>query len=70
MTLLDRIKEEIACVFDRDPAAQSVFEVITTYPGVHAITIHRVAHWCWSKQLRWLGRFISHIGRWLTGIEI
>ncbi len=68
--MLRRIKEEINCVFDRDPAAQSVFEVITTYPGFHAMMIHRVAHGCWSKNCRWLGRFISHLGRWLTGIEI
>ena len=64
------IKEEINCVFDRDPAAQSVFEVVTTYPGFHALIIHRVAHICWMNQFNWLGRFVSHIGRWLTGIEI
>lgn len=68
--MLTRIKEEIDCVFDRDPAAQSVFEIITTYPGVHALMIHHLAHFCWLNGLRWLGRFISHIGRWLTGIEI
>ncbi len=64
------IREDIDCVFDRDPAAQSVFEVITTYPGFHALMIHRLAHYCWGQGLRWLGRFISHLGRWLTGIEI
>lgn len=68
--MLSRIKEEINCVFDRDPAAQTVFEVITTYPGFHALMIHHLAHWFWNMELRWLGRFISHIGRWLTGIEI
>ena len=68
--MLTRIKEEIDCVFDRDPAAQTVFEVITTYPGFHALIIHRISHLCWAKGFRWLGRFISHIGRWLTGIEI
>ncbi len=68
--MLDKIKEEISCVFDRDPAAQSVFEVVTTYPGVHALMIHHLAHFCWLHKLRWLGRFISHISRWLTGIEI
>ena len=68
--MLTRIKEEINCVFDRDPAAQSVFEVITSYPGFHALIIHRLAHLCWNKKFRWLGRFISHWGRWLTGIEI
>lgn len=68
--MLDRIKEEINCVFERDPAAQTVFEVITTYPGFHSLMIHRVAHWFWIKKYRWLGRFISHLGRWVTGIEI
>lgn len=68
--MFELIKEDINCVFDRDPAAQSVFEVITTYPGFHALMIHRLAHLCWSRGFRWLGRFISHIGRWLTGIEI
>ncbi|HBA65515.1 MAG TPA: serine O-acetyltransferase [Methylococcaceae bacterium] len=64
------IKENIDCVFERDPAAQTVFEVITAYPGFHALLIHRVAHFCWQAGFRWLGRFVSHVGRWLTGIEI
>lgn len=68
--MLDKIKQEINCVFDRDPAAQNVFEVVTTYPGFHALLIHRVAHKFWKQGFRWSGRFISHIGRWLTGIEI
>jgi serine O-acetyltransferase len=68
--MFNRIKEDIACVFDRDPAAQSVFEVITTYPGFHAVLIHRVSHFFWLAGFRWLSRFIAHIGRWLTGIEI
>lgn len=68
--MLTRIKEEINCVFDRDPAAQTVFEVVTTYPGFHALMIHHLTHWLWNKQLRWLGRFIAHFGRWVTGIEI
>ncbi len=68
--MLSRIKEEVNCVFDRDPAAQSVFEVITAYPGFHALIIHRMAHYCWGQGYRWLGRFVSHFGRWLTGIEI
>ena len=68
--MFSRIKEEIDCVFDRDPAAQTVFEVITAYPGFHALIIHRIASVCWEKEFRWLGRFISHLGRWLTGIEI
>lgn len=68
--MFKRIQEDIACVFDRDPAAQSVLEVVTTYPGFHAVLMHRVSHWCWQANFRWLGRFISHIARWLTGIEI
>ncbi len=67
---LSKIKEDINCVFDRDPAAQSVFEVITTYPGFHALIIHRFGHRLWGNGFRWAGRFVSHIGRWLTGIEI
>jgi serine O-acetyltransferase len=68
--VLTKIKEEIAVVFDRDPAARTVFEVATTYPGFHAILIHRLAHRIWGAGFKWLGRFISHMGRWLTGIEI
>ena len=68
--MFELMKEDINCVFDRDPAAQSVFEVMTTYPGFHALMIHRLAHRCWNRGFRWLGRFISHIARWLTGIEI
>ncbi|MCK5122450.1 MAG: serine O-acetyltransferase [Methylococcales bacterium] len=68
--MFNLIKEDINCVFGRDPAAQTIFEVVTTYPGFHAMVIHRLAHLCWLKEFRWLGRFISHMGRWLTGIEI
>jgi serine O-acetyltransferase len=68
--MLRRIKEDINCVFDRDPAAQSVFEVITCYPGFHALIVHRLSHYFWQRGFRWLGRFTAHCGRWLTGIEI
>ena len=68
--MFDWIKEDIDCVFDRDPAAQTVFEVITIYPGFHAILVHRISHYFWTQGWCWLGRFIAHIGRWLTGIEI
>jgi serine O-acetyltransferase len=68
--MLERIKEDIACVFGRDPAAQSVLEVVTAYPGFHAVLIHRISHACWNAGFKWLARFISHISRWLTGIEI
>ena len=65
-----RIREDIACVFDRDPAARSTWEVITCYPGFHALLIHRLAHALWLVKLRWLARFTSHCSRFLTGIEI
>jgi len=68
--MLDHFKEDIACVFARDPAAHSVFEVITTYPGVHALLIHRLSHSCWQAGWKWLARFMSFFNRWLTGIEI
>jgi len=68
--MFKHFKEDIACVFERDPAAQSTFEVITCYPGFHALVIHRVSHSFWNNGFRWLGRFSSHLGRWLTGIEI
>lgn len=68
--MFNRIKEDIDCVFERDPAAQSVLEVVTAYPGFHAVLIHRFSHACWNAGFKWLARFISHISRWLTGIEI
>lgn len=68
--MINRIKEDINCVFERDPAAQSVLEVLTAYPGFHAVFIHRFSHSFWEFGFRWLARFISHVSRWLTGIEI
>ena len=68
--MLSRLRSDIQCILDRDPAARSTWEVITCYPGLHAIWWHIPAHWCWTHNLKWLGRFTSHIGRWLTGIEI
>jgi serine O-acetyltransferase len=68
--MFDRIREDIACVFERDPAARSTWEVITCYPGFHALLIHRLAHGFWRMKMRWLGRFVSHVSRFLTGIEI
>lgn len=70
MNLISQLKEDIAVVFERDPAARSTFEVITTYPGFHAMLFHRLSHRLWGMQWKWLARFISHLGRWLTGIEI
>ncbi|PCJ32156.1 MAG: serine O-acetyltransferase [Gammaproteobacteria bacterium] len=70
VTLWQQIKEDVLCVFDRDPAARNVFEIITTYPGVQAIQWHRISHWLWQHKCKWLARFLSTISRWLTGIEI
>lgn len=64
------LKEDVSCVFDRDPAARTVFDVLTCYSGVHAILFHRCNHWLWNKGLRWPARFLGNISRWLTGIEI
>jgi serine O-acetyltransferase len=68
--MFSRIKADIDCILERDPAARSWFEVLTCYPGLHAVILHRPAHWCWTHGLKWLGRFISQIARWFTGIEI
>jgi serine O-acetyltransferase len=68
--MFSRLRSDIQCILDRDPAARSAWEVLTCYPGLHALVMHRWAHWCWTHGLKWLGRFISHIARWLTGIEI
>jgi serine O-acetyltransferase len=65
-----QLREDIASVFERDPAARSTWEVLTCYPGLHAILFHRVSHWFWTHGLRWFGRFTSNVSRWLTGIEI
>ncbi len=68
--MFDHFRDDLSVVFDRDPAARSTFEILTSYPGVHALLIHRLAHAVWNLGACWLARFISHIGRWLTGIEI
>lgn len=68
--MFDHLKEDIAIVFERDPAARTHWEILTTYPGVHSLLMHRVAHFLWQKRLFWLARFSSHLARWLTGIEI
>ena len=68
--MLRKLRADIACILDRDPAARSAWEVLTCYPGLHAIYIHKLAHWFWQRGLLWFGRFTSHVGRWLTGIEI
>ena len=68
--MFDRLREDIAAIRERDPAARSAWEVVTCYPGLHAIVLHRFAHACWRGKRRWLGRFVSQIARFLTGIEI
>lgn len=68
--MFSRLRSDIRCVLERDPAARNTWEVLTCYPGLHAIVSHRLAHWFWNHRLYWLGRFISHCSRWLTGIEI
>jgi serine O-acetyltransferase len=68
--MFSRLREDIACILERDPAARSTWEVLTCYPGLHALVFHRWANWCWTRGLRWPGRFISHLGRFFTGIEI
>lgn len=68
--MFTHLKEDLAVVFERDPAARTTWEIITTYPGVHALLLHRFSHWLWNLGLRWLARFSSHLGRFLTGIEI
>lgn len=68
--MFERIREDIKIVFERDPAARNAFEVLTAYPGVHAILMHRLTSRCWHFGLKWLARFLSHLARWFTGIEI
>lgn len=68
--MLFGIREDIASVYKRDPAARHFFEVLTNYPGLHAIWFHRVSHRLWRWRLKWLARFLSTIARWLTGVEI
>lgn len=67
---VSKIKRDIASVIDRDPAARSWLEVMLVYSGLHAIWIHRVTHWLWMRNVRFLARWISQFARWITGIEI
>lgn len=68
--MFERVREDVACVFDRDPAARNSFEVITNYPGLHALLFHRLSHKLWRCNCKWLARSLSTFSRWLTGIEI
>jgi serine O-acetyltransferase len=65
-----RVREDVQTVFTKDPAARSVIEVLTCYPGLHAIWMYRVGHALWVRKFRFLARLLSHIARWLTGVEI
>ena len=64
------LQETIQSVYKRDPAARNALEILTCYPGIHAIGFHRVSHWLWTHRLNWLARLLSHVARLLTGIEI
>jgi len=68
--MFERLREDIQSVFHRDPAARNAFEVLTCYPGMHAIWIHRLSSALWGMNWKWLARVVSNLGRWLTGIEI
>src|SRR5919106_1057009 len=68
--MLEILKEDIQVVFDRDPAARNVWEIVLTYPGFHALFYYRVAHTAWLKGLKGIARFVSNLGRFFTGIEI
>ena len=70
MLMFTRLREDIACVFERDPAARSKLEVLTLYPGLHAVWLHRLSHRLWKWRWHWLARMLAHLGRWLTGVEI
>ena len=63
-------REDIQSVFERDPAARTTFEILTTYPGLHAVMFHRFSHWLWRHDVKWLARIFSNLARWFTGIEI
>ncbi len=68
--MFQHIKEDLNSVYHRDPAARNAFEILTTYPGVHALLFYRLSHWFWRHGFKWMGRMLSHVGRFLTGIEI
>jgi serine O-acetyltransferase len=68
--MLGRLSRDIQAIFSRDPAARSRLEILTAYPGLHALWVYRISRWLWNHRLFWLGRLASHLGRMLTGIEI
>lgn len=68
--MFDHLREDLKVVFDRDPAARNTLEVLTAYPGVHALILHRLSHALWEFGAKWLARLLAHVARWFTGIEI
>ena len=68
--MFNRLRKDIESIFDRDPAARNTWEVLTAYPGLHALWFYRLSHALWIHNWFWLGRLCSHVGRALTGIEI
>jgi serine O-acetyltransferase len=68
--MFHRLRQDINSIIERDPAARNAWEVLTCYPGLQAIVMHRWACWCWRHGMKWLGRFISYVARIITGIEI
>jgi len=68
--MFTQLREDISSIIERDPAARNAWEVLTCYPGLHAVVLHRIARKCWVNGFKWLGRFISQLARWFTGIEI
>jgi len=70
VSIFDTLDEDIRVVLERDPAARTRLEILLCYPGLHAVWMHRIAHACWRADFKTLGRWISHLARFLTGIEI
>jgi serine O-acetyltransferase len=68
--MFNKMRESIQSVFERDPAARNIFEIVLCYPGFHAILFYRISNWFWNHKLYLPGRLVSHLGRFLTGIEI
>jgi serine O-acetyltransferase len=68
--MFSRLRDDIRSIIERDPAARNAWEVLTCYPGLHAVVMHGWAHACWRVNLKWLGRFVSYCARIVTGIEI
>lgn len=68
--MFEVLRRDIQAAWDRDPAARSTLEILFCYPGLHAVWLHRTAHWFWKRKFLFIGRFISHLNRFLTGIEI